>query len=179
MIKIENRGTFQELNDAVSPLNRICYFEGSTPASKTIQASTSAELVGKELGIKDILSRITGLQDLYKQTFDEEPNTSIFSVKTFDEYEHCELYIDALELFVDRTALKRIVERLRERYPCLQKWCLQSATQSWGYPKIAFCNVDKTGIDEFSDDYLQEINRLTFPIYAFGLCSCGFLIHPL
>jgi hypothetical protein len=26
---------------------------------------------------------------------------------------------------------------------------------------------------------LSQLNRLTFPIYAFGLCSCGFLIHPL
>jgi hypothetical protein len=158
-VKIESRGTCQELNDAVSPLNRICYFEGTTtPASKAIPASTSAELVGKELGIKDILSRISGLQDLYKQTFDEESNTSIFTIKPFDEYEHCELYIDAPELFVDRISLKRIVESLRERYPCLQKWCLQSAILVVGSPQITFSNVDKTDIDEFSDNYMQEIN---------------------
>jgi hypothetical protein len=25
----------------------------------------------------------------------------------------------------------------------------------------------------------EEDNKLTFPIYAFGLCSCGFFAHPL
>jgi hypothetical protein len=52
-VKIENRGTFQEFNDAISPLSRTCYYdERATPVSKIIPASTSAELVGKELTIK-------------------------------------------------------------------------------------------------------------------------------
>ena len=38
----------------------------------------------------------------------------------------------------------------------------------------------KVTIEECLDRGLPEkYNQLTFPIYAFGLCSCGFLVHPL
>ena len=159
-VKIENRGTFQEFNNAVSSLNRISYCDVTTPVFKIIPTSTSDEILGKELSIKEILSRIPGLEDLYKQTFNEEPNTSSFLINLLDNYGHCELRIDDSELFIDRTSLRRIVMRWRERYPFLQKWCLESATHAWGNSVIIFSNIDKTFIiDEFSDDHLKESDR--------------------
>lgn len=160
-VRIGAQGTFQEFNDAVSKLNRICYFgKSATPLSIYVPSASSRELDGSELTIKGILSRIPGLESLYKSTFQEDPNTGNLMLHFWAEYDdYCDIRIDDPELYSDRSSLRAIVEKWRARYPFLRNWCLVSAAHAWGYSVIKFGNVDNSQIDEFAEEHLIQANN--------------------
>lgn len=157
-VKIQGNGTFQEFNDQVGPLNRLCYFaESDSPVHTLLPSATSDDLSKVKLTLKDILSRIIGIKDLYQHTFRERANTHHISIIFYDCYDdYCVLRIDDPELFTDRASLKANVEKWREAYPFLCDWRIERATLAWGNSIIEFCNVEKTNTDEFSEDSLTE-----------------------
>lgn len=159
-VKVGATGTFQEFNDVVSPLSRTCYFGASSKPSAVYTASaTSGELRDLELSLKDILSRIPGLDDLYRNTFNEEANTRTVMINFWAEYgDYCELRIDDSELFSDRPSLRRLVQKWRDRYPFLQRWRFVRAAHAWGNSVIQFANTECLGIDEFGEDQLAGVN---------------------
>jgi hypothetical protein len=156
-VKIESDGTFQQFNDCISTLNRICYFaESNTPTSILIPSSLSNNFSEMILNFKEILSRIPSLAELYYQTFSEHANTSPF-IFNFERYwgGFFTIRIDDSNLFNDRTSLKKIVCRWRARFPLLNNWRIIRASHAWGYSVIEFQNIEIDTIDEFSEEYLQ------------------------
>jgi hypothetical protein len=147
-LKIDDSGTFQAFNDAVAPLSRVCYFNGSfSPAAEYIASAPSVDMVGVSLSLKEILSRIPTLSDLFRNTFLEEPNCIAFTLDTHGD--HCTLRIADRNLFTDRESLRKIVENWRERFPFLKKWRLHEANPAWGKSLIEFENIEPGRRDEF------------------------------
>lgn len=71
-LRVEDAGTFQEFNDVVAPLTRLCYVDNATRwRAIPLPTAGSDQLRGEELSLRDILSRIPGLESLYQMTFDE------------------------------------------------------------------------------------------------------------
>lgn len=155
-VKIGEAGTFQEFNDVVADLTRLCYYgESTSPRAVYLPSVKSNRLAGIELSLRDILSRVPGLESLFRITFDEDARTGPISVQNhFHDSDYWELRIDDPMLFRDRESLKTIVERWRVRFPFLNTWCLVSAQHAWGYSVIQFGNISNTGIDEFGEDFL-------------------------
>jgi hypothetical protein len=147
-VRIDSTGTFQAFNDAAAKLTRICHFNGSaSPAAIYVSSAESSELVGITLSLKEILSRIPGLSDLYRQTFGEDPQCEALSLH--DTGQRCELRIDDHELFKDVDHLKNIVEKWRSRFPFLKQWRLHEASHAWGYSVIIFENFPPSELHEF------------------------------
>ena len=125
-VKIDSAGTFQEFNDVVAPLSKFCYWGAdSRPTSVVLPSASAKDLENRCWGLKDILSRIPGLQDLYRATFNEEPNTAALGVDfqaRNDDY--CEIRIDDRRIFSSRQELRGFVDDWRDRYPFLKDWHL-------------------------------------------------------
>ncbi len=157
-LKIGNAGTFQDFNDVVAELTRVCYYDNSNKARAIcLPSAKSDQLCGIELSFRDILSRIPGLEPLYRMTLDEDARTNLVSFES-DFYDDKVFWvrIDDPELFTDRESLKRIVTRWRARFPFLETWTLGSAVHSWENSVIRFRNVGHWGRDEFSEEHLVD-----------------------
>jgi hypothetical protein len=159
-LKIGNYGTFQDFNDVVADLTRVCYIDNTTRnRAFYLPSAKSAKLSGIGLSLREILSRIPGLGDLYQMTFGEAAKTeSIMFSQNLRDDNVFEIRIDDPELFSDRESLKRIVNRWRARFPFLATWRLIEAAHAWGNSVIIFHNRRNSGIDEFSESYLGEVD---------------------
>lgn len=156
-LKFGSRGTFQEFNDVLAPLGRINYFEHSMPKWVPKPFDVAKELVNREMPIREILSRIPGLKQLYEKTFQEPAKTCHVNLMYWPEYDgYTTLRIDDPELFTSRESLANLILKSRERFPFLNEWCLSEAVLAWEHSVLNFCNVYKTGIDEFSTEFLIE-----------------------
>ena len=142
-IKIGSSGTFQEFNDTVSDLNRICYFGKShSPCAQYLPTAKSNQINGVEISLKETLSRIPDLEDLFKSTFNEYPNTEIIDLNfRAEDNDRCEIRIDDPQIFKNREELIEIVNRWRHRFPFLKQWQIHSATHCWGNSIIEFENI--------------------------------------
>lgn len=156
-VRIDEAGTFQEFNDVVAELNRFCYFDESTaPRALYLPSAKSDQLAGLRLSLKEILSRIPQLEDLFHNTFHEDPNVNAIYLHNLRESNgYWQLVVFDPQRFPDVASLRQIVERWRERHPFLKDWCLVSAARAYGKSQICFGNVSNAGIDEFGEAYLD------------------------
>jgi hypothetical protein len=160
--KIENlqvtigaKGVFQEANDHTRALNRINYFgPNARPLVHYVDSAASASLTGMTLSLRDLLSRIPGLQPLYRSTFGAEPNAAslMISLREAD----CEIRIDDPQLFKSAAEAKEIADRWRSRFPFLKSWAIESAQHAWGNSLIHFLNVDPPS-NEFGDGAVETV----------------------
>jgi hypothetical protein len=159
-LKILKRGTFQQFNDVISTMDQVQYFEKSTmPVFYKIPSDVSDKITDMKINIKEILSRIPGLERLYQDTFSEHPKNWPILLNYRDEYNGLvELRIDDPQIFTDRESLKTIVQKWRAKHPFLENWRLYEATHAWGYSILIFVSYDKSGTDEFAEKVLIEEN---------------------
>lgn len=155
-IKIQNRGTFQEFNNAICQLESINYFGDENEHQKIYKATcASNEISDKELTLKEIFSRIPSLSKIYQKTFNEESNCLLFSFFNRDSG-LVDLRIDLPDYFHDRNSLKEMVLTLRSKYPFLNNWLLSSAQRCWGNSTLIFSNAEFENINEFDESVLIE-----------------------
>jgi len=159
-VRIDEAGTFQNFNDVVAPLTRLCYLDSSTEHRTVILPTTSSNgLRGTRLSLREILGRIPGLESLYRMTFGDDPSTEHIwiepSLHTNDEFR---IRIATHKSFDGRESLKVFVNRLRTSFPFLENWRLSSAQRAWGTFTISFRNTGIAKIDEFSEMYLSFAN---------------------
>lgn len=166
-VRIGTTGTFQDFNDVVRNFSRVLYFEANTkPAALGLPSATSGELQGREWDLRAILSRIPGLEDLYRVTFSEEANTEGMSISFWAENgDFCELRLDDREGFADRQELQSLVSKWRTRYPFLSQWRFVSGVPAWDKTVLNFANVSNAGLDEFSEAELMPLDA------GFGMTS--------
>ena len=154
----DHAGTFQAFNDAVAPLNRFTYIDGSTTnwASLPFHTASSSDIGGLRLGIRAIWSRIPGLDELYRATYDEPALTESFDLSQTESRSvwDWELRIDDPTPFSNRSELTAIVASLRKRFPALAKWRLVSASQRWDASLIMFGNIPVPE-NEFAESVLS------------------------
>ena len=159
-LRIEQAGTFQEINDIFSELTRVCYIDNSTRyRTIPLPSAKSDELRGIDLSLREILGRVPGLESLYRMTFGEDAQTdAIYFQNAFRNEEDFQIRIDDPQLFTDRDSLKQVVNRWRTKFPFLKKWRLESAEHSYGNSVIYFRNTYTSNIDEFCETYLAPQN---------------------
>jgi len=155
-VHVDRAGTFQEFNDVVAPLTRLCYIDDATN-NRTVglPSSDSSKLYGMELSLREIFSRIPELGPLYRMTFGDDPDSETILVQqSLQQQEEFQIRVDEKDLFTSGESLRIIVTRLRRKFPFLDQWRVNSAQHGWGKSIIYFRNVGKAGIDEFSEPYM-------------------------
>jgi YaaC-like Protein len=112
-VRIGSSGTFQRFNDVVARLNRFTYFDRENMTQGfLLRAASSAQLDDVRFTLKEILSRIPGLQGIYQRTFNEPANTEPLSTAnpSNGDSTYWEFRIDDRELFSDRASLQALVQ---------------------------------------------------------------------
>jgi hypothetical protein len=155
-LRIDDGGSFQQFNEVVAELNRFCYLdESSKYRTVSLPSASSKSLIGLELSLRELLSRVPKLESTYRMTFGEEANTTYLGVSTvYREEGGFSVDVADAELFRDRESLKAIVVRWRERFPFLRNWRFVSGYQSYGRSNLQFRNVSPPDTDEFSETSL-------------------------
>jgi hypothetical protein len=156
-VKIQSKGTFQTFNSIACKLNRVDYIDSETMMqSFSAPTELSENLVNIQISLKEILSRIPGLETLYKKTFNELPNIVGINLKAEMSNKNAwEILITTEEIFRDRESLKNIVSELRETFPILEKLNIISAKPVWNASYIDFSNLP------IPDDEFAETNLLS------------------
>jgi YaaC-like Protein len=159
-VKLGNAGTFQNFNDVVAGLSRFCYIDiQSQRRAVYLPSAKSRELRGVQLSLREIISRIPGLESLYRMTFSEDAQTAyIGTSQQFPDERIFLVYFQEPELFTDITSLEQIVNRWRKKFPFLKLWRLDSATHRYGYSELVFRN-SVVPENEFSPTNLQHHER--------------------
>ncbi len=141
-IKANGRGLFQEFNDAVAPMNRIQYFEGSSSRTRTFPTATSEELSTFTAPLTDCLARIPSLKDAYQLCTRKEAKTIslLFSDISQPPWTHT-IRVDVPQLFNGLTSLRAIATDIREKVPLLRHWRLSDATKAWDNTVPTFGNA--------------------------------------
>ena len=156
-LMIEANGTFQQFNDVIVMFDGINYNLSSSPFFHKIPFDSSVKIKDKDIIIKDILARIPGLGEYYQSTFQEYPKNKMLDVYYMDDRDGLtHLKITDPEIYNDRVSLKRIVQKWRAKYPFLENWCFIEAAHAWGESYLTFVNINKSELDEFSEEFLVE-----------------------
>ena len=151
--RVDAAGTFVEFNDEISAINRVCYFgTNAQPKSVLLPTAQSSAIVGLQITLKDVLSRLSGLEDLYRYTFSEPPETeSLQSLYYREQDDYFTVQLVDPELFTDRASLATVIARWRTRFPYLARWRVVEASHSWGYSYVTLANIAHPGIDDLSE----------------------------
>lgn len=164
-VRIELDGTFQRFNDAVAPMIRVPYFgHRQWPSYVNTPASSSLQLRGYTLSIRDVLSRVPTLHSLYEQTFHQGASSA--PVTFYNEPTTptlWELRIEDPIPFRDLDGLRRIVNCWRAKFPFIRRWTLQSAAQQWGNSQITFINVQPSEHEFDETRFVVHDNAFTTP----------------
>jgi hypothetical protein len=153
-LKIGEAGTFQEFNDVIAELAQVyCSDSFANIWTVPLPSTKANQLSHIELSLREILSRISGLESLYQMTFGEDANSASFLLMS-DDGKSFKIEVTESRVFTDRQSLRQIVDGWRTRFPFLRMWRLESTVRAWGYSTICFVNTGKTELDEFSELYL-------------------------
>jgi hypothetical protein len=157
-VRITDDGTFQEFNDVMAGLTRFCYLDGTQPCAISTPAATADALTGLSMSLRELLSRIPGLAELYQKTFGEAANTASILIDN-SLVGKWRIRIDDPELFTNRKTLRLIVTRWRSRFPLLDRWRLVEASHAWGNSVIILENASAHGLDEFAAMALLDLGN--------------------
>jgi len=151
-IKIGESGTFQEFNDFVAPLCRVCYTDYRSTERRTVhlRSAASDDIRGLSINLEQIFARIPGLESLYALTFGRPALTAPYSIATPNFSTALQIQINDTNGFGDRDSLKRIVDHWRDRFPMLRMWRVAAAQYQWRETSILFENHPRAGNDELS-----------------------------
>lgn len=196
-VAIEQRGTFQEFNECVRILNRVepISLDGTRPQF-TYECADSANLNGLTLSLKDIFSRLPGLDALYRATFDERENIDFVQVAGPEEAAGWTVRVASKPW---GGSLERCVELIadsRNRMPFLRRWTFSDAG-SIGGPSLTFRNAEPLE-DELEPNaiqthpwgftanpppfarYFRNIETTIGPLIGTpGLASGGYYMQPI
>lgn len=142
-VRPDKVGMFQQFNDTVAALNQYkTYGHQGMPQILSMPAAPSSDLDSRVITLKDILARIAALGDIYRRTFHEAPQTEpyfLYSSAVDPTFWMIQAWDP--EVFEDRAAMRRIVQKWRQRFPVLQRWRVVEAEPAWGRSLVVFGNV--------------------------------------
>jgi hypothetical protein len=156
-VRIEGRGTFQDFNDVISEREGLDYYENAMSQRHPLPTAVSAQLINTEITLKEILSRIPGLENLYLATFREKAEQLSFSLFNHGSpTEPVQLRIDIPDIFDDYNSLRQIIEGVREKYPTLQRWSLLSADKAYDNSIIFFENITPMENELAAENFVEQ-----------------------
>jgi hypothetical protein len=152
------RGTFVEFNDVASQLNRVCYHDAQThPASVRVPTSKSAELLGLEINIKDVLARMPAMAELYAATFSEPAKCAPLDQLHYDTRgNYWTTRVFGQSRVLSRGDLRTIMSMWRERFPYLDRWHVIEAVPAYGEAYITLAALERS-TDDLAEPALPEI----------------------
>jgi len=156
-IKIEERGTFQKLNDVVRELEGLIVSDFPERTIIRKPTSKSEDFSNKTIDLREILARIPNLQHLYSRTFDEDPKAlgcGHFSVEK--DRAIVTLNVSVNKPLPNVDAVKLEVEKLRTKFQFLKNWIIYSASDYGELSGINFCNINPVDKDEFSESWFND-----------------------
>jgi YaaC-like Protein len=133
-------GTFQDFNDAVAPENRVRTNDASTnPVSISLPAANSNLLEGVTLTLKDILSRLSSMRDIFVHTFNEPPLCEPIALsESYQNFWFMQAWHGTpVETLEEACAA---ADSWRGRFPVLQNWRVAWISNGWGKAVIEFRN---------------------------------------
>jgi hypothetical protein len=122
-----------------------------------LPTAAASEMAETHLSVKEILSRIPGLEKLYRRTFNRPSNVEAVSSlnPSPDDDTYWELRIDDRELFHDRAGLRALVRKWRDRFPVLERLRVVEAIHVWDNSLIMFGNV-AVPLGEMDEECLSQ-----------------------
>lgn len=168
---VQEKGTFQEFNNAIAPRSRFYFFDNFNRTSAEKPFPRADALTGKEISIQDVLSRIPTMERNFSKTFGL--NAQVIRLDFHSSgYVGTTLRIDEPSVADDRAKLTALVVKLRTEYPFLQHWCFESSTLQWNVTILKFTN-EVFEHDDLAAEYLHEMmpgtyNRINFQSRSFS-----------
>jgi hypothetical protein len=158
-LEFHSSGLFRQFNDTVAELGRLAYYDETNNLSFIPKPFDLASgLVETKSTLKDILSRVPGVERLYEKTFNEVPAS--LPVQLNHQWGgSVQLRIDDKSPFQTRDDVEALVGKWRTRLPFLRAWCFQEAARAWGYSILHFHNATKPELGEFSPGVIVEANN--------------------
>lgn len=146
VVAIGSCGTFQGFNDTVAHLNRFEYFDLEKMTQSFVLPTASSDLLqGVGFTLKEILSRVPGLETIYRRTYQEPANTEAvitdFQTDAYSAEPWWTLQINDRELYLDRASLMALIRKWRDRFPMLERMRMIEAVRVWDHATITFCNI--------------------------------------
>jgi hypothetical protein len=159
---IKKSGTFIDFNDVVCNFDGVSYIAGTKRFIKKLPSSSSVGLFGKNISLKEILSRLPGLGDIYFITFNERPKNKNILLFVDSNESNAQIQIWDQDIACTQDHLSRLVNNLRESYPFLQKWCLISASVHYERTVLDFKNLEKNIVNDLSESFLIKQGESDF-----------------
>lgn len=157
---VQEKGTFQEFNNAIAPLSRYHFFDRSMRNSAPNPFPTAEELIGQELSITDVLSRIPTVHSTFAKTYGHEAKCISLMLFAYNQV-RTTLRIDDPFLVRDRDQLHQLISRLRTDYPFLNGWRIESVSLAWDNTIVEFDNA-RSDHDDMSPDMLAQLQNGSF-----------------
>jgi hypothetical protein len=154
-LTLQESGTFQEFNNALAPLARYYYFHHSMRKSVPNPFQTAEGLIGQEVSIVDVLSRIPALHRTFARTFSHQTKCVMMTHYTPQDI-RTTLRIDDPFLATDREKLVELITRLRADYPFLKNWRLDNVQIAWDNSILEFDNA-RFDYDDISPDIIKQL----------------------
>lgn len=155
-VKVQLKGTFPELIDSTRELEKVIVYHRDkfTETRLPHPPDYSSALNGKTLTIKEILARISGLGNLYVETFGDVQKVIECGVFELDDCcKTTRLIVVDRSNASDRASIQRKITTLRTRYPFLNQWAIMDARKNG---RITFCSWPRNELTEFSADSSRE-----------------------
>jgi len=161
---VEARGTFVEFNDAVASLNRLTHLDEHThPVHTPMPTAASAQIVGLQVSLKDVLARLAQHAKLYRYTFAEHPSAEPLDHLYADSRNrYLSTRIVDSQVLNSRDSLRVIVDRWRARFPYLNRWVVVEAAPAWGASYVTLANLERGTLDDLSAEALPEVEPTRF-----------------
>lgn len=161
-LTIRKNGTFQQFNDAIAPLARFYYYDsGMMPRSMVRPFDDATTLKDREVTIEDILTRMSGHYKAISGSRFTASNCLPVGIHhaTLNRWS---LRIDAPTLIESREALNALVGSLRDDYPFLKDWRLQSVSLAYNRTLLLFDNQSANVVDDMDEKELIRIDETTY-----------------
>ena len=161
-VKVQLNGTFPELIDSTRELEKVIVYHRDkfTETRLPHPPDYSSALNGKTLTLKEILARISGLGNLYVETFGDVPK--VIQCGFFELDNDCKttrLSVVDHSNASDRASIQRKITTLRTRFPFLNQWAIMEAMKNG---RVTFCTWPRNELTEFSADSLNEDSLYLF-----------------
>lgn len=155
-IAVQKSGAFHQFNDCVARLNCVKLLTDDDRRF-SFPCAVSTDLAGVHLTLKDIFSRLPGLDKLYKATFGERGNSDGVEIFLPSLAHSREWTVRIHEATVCESAEQAVsmIRSMRNRIPFLNRWTFKEARVSWGQTSFTFYN----SIPQ-NDDSVEAIGNL-------------------
>jgi hypothetical protein len=138
--RIEGNGLFQAFNDAIRETEGVYYYHNAKLCKHNTPTASSTEIANQTITLKEVLSRIGRISEMYEQTFSHKSNSQNFELTNY-ERDIFTLIIGIREPYTDRQSVLRIIAEMRQRFPALSNWHIDSVSHSYEYTGINFNNL--------------------------------------